>query len=80
LLVSNEVVDGFSLYVYKNNLSKDAITALINSMPTPTDSKREFYLKHSSDEGNVVTNTHIDDAKKKGYKVSIHDGSGWKVQ
>ncbi len=78
LLVSNQVDGGFNgMYVDKNSLNEAAITALINSMPNTTKSDRNFYLKHSSDEGNVVTNTHINDAKKKGYKVFIHDGSDW---
>ena len=78
LLVSNQVDGGFEyLAVYKNNLNEAAITALIKSMPTATNSKRNFYLKHSSNENNAVKDGHVSDAKAKEYNVLIHNGSEW---
>ena len=81
LLVSDKVVGGFEyLTVYKNNLSEEAITALINSMPEATNTIREFYLKYDTEENNKVTGDHVEDAKDKGYVVYFRKGSDWEEQ
>ena len=81
LLVSNQVDGGFEyLSVYENNLNETAITALINSMPDATNSKRNFYLKHSLNENNAVNDGHVSAAKNKNYSVFFHNGSVWVAQ
>ena len=77
LLVSSEGVGIRFLSIYYNQLDEDAMTALIESLPNADPVNHNFFMKWSSDEGNVVTDSHRNAARAKGYRAIIHDGSDW---
>ena len=67
------------LYCYKNQIKGEKMDALVASLPkNTTNDIHYFYVNYNtSDEGNVITEAQVADAKIKGWKVYWHNGNDW---